>query len=264
MPLCHERYLVLLTCLQLTPEVHSWESEKTTVWHFFLSWLLLLESWRTEWEIPCALGFFGAYLFGKRGWETHTECQVGQPGSKSSCKRLQHSRDGQTSWAFPSPLQKTLLETKETSEFESTFPEENKPKDFSLPWHSKEQKADLSNKTNKQTKTKNHQTNKKQPTKEPSTKPKSKPHTHTKPQQTNKRKLCLLGMLTPGLHTYVIYSPHVNNLCWWGITATSESKNHPAFHNYLVFAIMNFSSPPVKVSITKQGVSSFYENQLKW
>lgn len=120
---------------------------------------------------------------------------------------------------------------------------------FSLPWHSKEQKADLLKHPKKQIK------------KKPPTKAKSKPHAHKK--TTNKKKLCLLGMLTLGLHTCVIYFPHVNTPYWWGITATNESKNNWAFHNYLGFAIMNFSSPPVKLSITKQGVSSFYENQLK-
>ena len=70
-------------------------------------------------------------------------------------------------------------------------------------------------------------------------------------------------MPTLGLHIYVIYSPHVNSLWWWGTTATNESKDNLVFHNYLAFAIRNFSSPPVKVSTTKQGVSSFYKNQLK-
>lgn len=39
-------------------------------------------------------------------------------------------------------LCKRLLEIKEAYDFEHTIPEENKPKDFSFPWHINEQKAE--------------------------------------------------------------------------------------------------------------------------
>lgn len=44
----------------------------------------------------------------------------------------------------------------------------------------------------------------------------------------------------------------------------NEPKHNLAFNEVLVFALVNFSSHTVTVSISKQGVSSFYENQLKW
>lgn len=102
MPLCHEWYLVLLTCFQWTPEVYSWASEKTTVWLLFLvvtPWII----WKTE-RLGAPLRVLGHTPLEKEA-EQCTECLAGQPGSKSSSERLRHSRDGQTSRAFPSPLQ---------------------------------------------------------------------------------------------------------------------------------------------------------------
>lgn len=96
--------------------------------------------WKTqrEWEIPCALGGFGQTSL-EKDWEMQS-AKLGSQGARAAARDCSTAEMGKQ--AKP-PLQNILLETKETSEFKSIFPEENKPKDFSILWHTKEQKEDL-------------------------------------------------------------------------------------------------------------------------
>lgn len=90
------------------------------------------------WEISCVLGGFGQTSLEKDG--EMQSAKLGSQGVRAAVRDCSAAEMGKQ--AKP-PLQNTLLETNKTSEFKSIFPEENKPKDFSILWHTKEQKVDL-------------------------------------------------------------------------------------------------------------------------
>lgn len=98
----------------------SWSITKDNYCRFFVLVAAPQIMWKTERvEDPLCPGNFGVKLCKRRLGDAH---RVGTAGK--------HSTDGKVLLVCPSPLPKTLLETKETSEYGKTLPEENKPKGF--------------------------------------------------------------------------------------------------------------------------------------
>lgn len=95
----------------------SWSITKCNYCLFLVLGVTPRIMWKTE-RVGGALcpGNFGVNLWKRRLGDAH------RAGG--------HSRDGEVLLVFPSPLPKTLLETKEISEYGNIFPEGNKPKDF--------------------------------------------------------------------------------------------------------------------------------------